>query len=307
MSQISAKKISLSIGVPVFNEERNISLIINDLLLQKNSNFVLAEIIIIASGCSGPTLAEIKKLRKKYPLVRLITEKKRTGKANAVNLFLHASKSNSLVLVSADLRIPKETLGLLVTPLYKDDIGMTGSHPIPMEQPDNFTGFLSCFFWELHHLTSLSRPKMGEMIAFKKIFKRISPLTSVDEANVEPLISAQGYKINYVPRAIVRNRGPSTVLEYILRKRHYHSGHLSIKSEVGYSVSTLSNFLILRSLVLWLKGGCKFSAKKKKASFQYLYWIILAVFLEIWGRFLGFLDYYLFNKSYTIWKPSLNK
>jgi len=139
---------------------------------------------------------------------------------------------------------------------------------------------------------------MGEMIAFKKIFKKIPELSAVDEANIEPLIRGQGYKAVYVSDAVVHNKSPETIREFIARRRHIYAGHLATRYEYSYEVSTLSN---IKMLVLVLKN-IQFST-------AYLFWTPCVIMLELYSRFLGYLDYVFKLKNHTVWErtPSTKK
>ncbi len=90
---------------------------------------------------------------------------------------------------------------------------------------------------------------MGEMIAFRKIFQKIPVLSAVDEVNIEALVRGQGYKAIYEPRAIVYNKGPESVQEFISRRRSNYFGHIVTKYEYSYSVSTLNNIAVARILL----------------------------------------------------------
>ena len=101
-------------------------------------------------------------------------------------------------------------------------------------------GYTSHLLWELHHQVALRYPKLGELIAYRNVFRQIPYDTAVDEASIEPLIIGQGFRLAYAPGAIVYNKGPETVRDFFLQRRRVNAGHLYVQDTLGYRVSTMS-------------------------------------------------------------------
>ena len=103
-----------------------------------------------------------------------------------------------------------------MAPFADPAVGMTTGRPVPVNDPGTFMGFAAHLLWELHHQINLRSFKAGEMIAFRKIFERIPYHTSVDEASIEPVVRGQEYEVRYVPKAVVYNKGPLTVGDFLM-------------------------------------------------------------------------------------------
>lgn len=292
------RKLRISIGVTSFNEEQNIERLLRSLIEQKLKSALISEILVISSGSTDATDEIVKKLSKKNPKIKLLRQKKRIGKASAVNLFMSYAKEEVVILSSADLLIPKDTVEKIIRPLRDHDIGIVGSHPIPVNDKNSFFGFAAHLMWGLHHQISLKNPKMGEFIAFRKIFKRIPLTSAVDEASIEALIRGQGYSAFYAPSAVIYNKGAENLSEFIARRRHIYAGHLETKNEYSYKVSTINVSKILYALI-----------KNFEFSKQYIFWTPLVIFLEAFCRLLGLLDYKFYPKKHVIWEvtPSTKK
>jgi len=292
------KTLKISIGVMAYNEGRNIGLFMKSLLGQRLKEVCLSEILIVSSGSQDKTNRIIKEFSQKDPRVHLIKEKKRFGKSSAVNLFLRRASESIMVLSSADLILKKDTLERLISHFKDPRVGIVGAHPIPINDPKTFFGFANHLLWKLHHEISQKKPKMGELIAFRKIFQQIPVLSSVDETNIESLIRGQGYISAYQPDAIVYNKGPQNLQEFIARRRHIYCGHLATRYEYSYEVSTLSGFKIF--LLLF---------KNIEFSWRFFLFTPAVVLLEAVSRFLGWLDYRFKLKNHTIWQvtPSTKK
>jgi len=284
------KRIPVTIGIMAYNEEANIGHLLEALLKQNEKIAEIREIWVVASGCTDKTVEIVKNYQKKSKKIKLLEQEKREGKASAINLWLNFVKTDVCVMESADTIPNPRTIDEMVRPFRNPMVGMTGGHPIPVDTTDTFMGFAVNKLWELHHYIALKNPKCGEIIAFRKIFKRIPPMSSADEANVEPLIIGQAYSIVYCPKAIVRNKGPENIRDYLKRRRSNAAGHLAIQKYQGYKVSTMSG---LKVLLVYLKH-MKFDKK-------HIFWMPAVIMLEIYGRFLGYWDFRFKKRNHAIW------
>lgn len=282
--------LSCSIGIMAYNEEANISRLLDALLGQQTRHCIIDDITVIASGCTDNTEHVVRESARRHPKVKLIVQPHREGKASAINLFLRQTKSEILVLESADTLPESTAIERLVEPFSDPRVGMTGGHPIPTNDPRTFMGFTVHLLWALHHQIALNQPKLGELVAFRRVFYRIPYNSAVDEASIEPLIVGQGYRLHYVPEAIVYNRGAESVSDFLKQRRRIQAGHLKMRREQGYIVSTMEGRHILAALMRnWQWDG------------RYFLWTPLVAGLEIYGRTLGWLDLRLKKRDHAVW------
>ena len=282
--------IACSIAIMAHNEEANIGRLLEAMISQETRQVTVAEIVVVASGCTDRTEAIVEEWVKCDSRIRLISETQRDGKASAINRFLPLAQEKIVVLCSADLLLKPNTIEDLVAPFTDAAVGITTGRPIPVNDPETFMGFAAHLMWELHHRINLQSFKAGELVAFRKIFERIPRRTSVDEASIEPLILGQGYGARYVPTAIVYNKGAVTVGDYLRRRRSNYAGHLVLRNTLAYSVSTMSGWNILRVFL----GNLD----RRPRPF---FWSWAVAALEAYGRFLGKRD---FNKGrdHSVWE-----
>jgi biofilm PGA synthesis N-glycosyltransferase PgaC len=291
-------KIPFSVGIMAHNEENNIGDLLKQLLDQKLSEIAISEVLVISSGSTDKTNEIVQSFSNQNPKIRLLIEKKRRGKAAAVNLLLSRAKEKNIILISADLLLEEDSLENLGKPLKRPEIGIVGCRPIPVNNPTTFMGFAAHLLWSIHHSISLENPKVGEAIAFKKTFTSIPESSSVDEAEIESLEVNQGYQTFYAPHAIVYNKGPENIRELIARRRHIYAGHLRTKKEHGHQVATLSHWVVFVHLL-----------KVLRSTWRHLLWTLPIVSLEGLSRLLGFLDYKLGWRDHRVWEitPSTKK
>ncbi len=280
----------ISVGVCAYNEEKNIGKLLTNLINQKTKKIKIDEIFVVSSGCTDRTNDIVKEYEKNDKRIKLIDQKKREGKSSAINLFLKKAKNEIFVLESGDTYPEEDTIEKLCLPFFDNEVGMTGSRPVPVNEDKDFMGFMVNFFWELHHEIAMKNPKCGELVAFRGFVKEIPKESAVDEASIEAIVKGNNYKLRYVPDAIVRNRGPASVKDFLIQRRRINAGHIWLEKVQKHKVATDK-----LSTVIGLVLG-KFSLNLKKDM-----WIIKAVLIEAYGKFLGRYDYYVKKKNPYIW------
>lgn len=284
-------QVPCTVGIFAHNEGNNIGKLLQIILDQQLQAVVIREIIVVSSGSTDETEAVVHDFMARDDRIRLLIQPQREGKASAINLFLKHQTERVLLICSADLQPQPDTVEKLVSPFANPEIGMTSSRPVPINDPETFMGFAAHLLWGLHHEINVGGGfKAGEMIAFIKIFERIPYNTSVDEASIEPVIRGQGYKVQYIPDAVVFNKGPDTVADFLRQRRRIYSGHLDIQQLLGYSVSTMSSGTVLKTLLRTLDW--------RPRPFCWT-WCVVA--LEVYGRYLGWRDYKN-RRDHTVWE-----
>jgi len=283
--------IKTSIGITAHNEAANIGQLLEALLLQDTTQVQIDEILIVSSGSTDGTDDIVRQWEKKDPRIRLLRQAKREGKASAINLFIGEARNEILVLESADTLPLANTVENLVRPLRDKGVGMTGGHPVPLNSEKTIIGAVVHLMWELHHRLALESPKLGEMVAFRKVIDSISLESAVDEASLEAVIQRAGFTLLYVPEAIVLNKGPESIRDFIIQRRRIQAGHLWLRSNSGYQVSTKSVSRITRHL-----------AQATPRSGRGLLVGAAAIILEALGRGLGWYDFKVLGKNPFVWE-----
>jgi len=279
----------VSVGICAHNEEQNIGHLLDTLLNQKTEVASIGEIIVVSSGSTDRTNEIVTRYSRKDKRVRLIPQQEREGKPSAINTWLKNVKAEVCVMISADLLPLENTLENLVRPLLDPKVGFAGSHPMPINDASTFVGFVVNLYWKLHHLMALKHSKGGEMIAFRNVVPQILN-TASDEANIEALILRRGYKLAYAPDAIVRNKGPETIKEYLKQRRRQNVGRIHLQKALGYKTATMNNFLVLKTLL----SNMKFTPRD-------ILWTAASLLVEFYGRLLAMYDWYIKKDDHVKW------
>src|SRR5215208_6464718 len=272
--------VGCSVGIMAYNEEANIADAIGAVLGQKLSSSEIAELIVVASGCEDRTVPIVSEIAGRDPRVRLIEQERREGKASAINLFIGAATAPVLLMVSADVLVEDGTIDALLRHFEDPGVGMVGGHPIPVNGEMTFLGHAVHLQWRLHDRIARESPKLGEIVAFRNLVPSIPEDTAVDEISIQAVVTQLGYRLVYEPQAIVYNRGPTTVRDFLRQRRRIHAGHLRIVEQQGYAASTMRSTRVVRAL---LSSG---SLTRPRS----LMWSIGTVGLEVAARTLGHYD-----------------
>lgn len=289
-AQAKIGKLQVSIGICAYNEANNIGNLLHSIQSQNLVNVEITQIVVISSACHDFTDTIVQTMRQQDPRLILIKQPQRKGKASAVNLFLHSASEEICVMVSADTVLESNSIERICLPFFDREIGMTGGHPIPVNSPEQFMGFVVNLTWRLAYELSLIKPKFGEFIAFRKVLDAIPEDTSVDEASIEAEIKRRDYQLKYVPDAVVYNRGPGNVHEYVLQRRRIYGGHLHLRRTTGHQVSSI-NTLRLFPLVF----------RTLRPAWKPLIWTFAATILEFYSRLLASYDFYVRKRNQPIW------
>lgn len=244
-------KPTVTIGIPAYNEETNISYLTEKLLQQNQSNFKLESIIVLSDGSTDQTVDKIKKIKSRY--INLIEEKERKGKSIRINNIFHINKTDIIVIVDSDLRIKsKNMVKKLIDPLIKNKkVMLTSGEALP-EEPENWvqkTVFAGFYLWQyaINNNPNTEMYRCGGMIrAFKrKLYSHISfPPTSSEDIYPYLYCKAKGYNFVYVKKIGVYFRLPTKYNDYLKQIRRYlksknvHKHHFKIRFvEFNYTIN----------------------------------------------------------------------
>ena len=283
-------RIRCSVGVTAHNEEANIGQLLEALRNQRLSTVEISEIIVVASGCTDRTEEIVRQHMACDPRIQLIVQPRREGKTSAVNLFLAHAREKICVVESGDTLPGEDAIEHMVRMFADPAVGMTGAHKVPVNAPEHIVGYMSHLRLQMEHQLCLEIPRLGELIAFRKVFDRIPLDVAMDEAFVEALVVRRGLQVRYAPDAVVYNMGPQTVSDFIKQRRRNYAGHLHLMEKYGYKVSSLQGGRVLRLALgeVW-------------RAIQLVWALFVLASLELVARLLGWWDYRIRKRRHEVW------
>ncbi len=282
----------VAVGIMAYNESAVVADSVRSVLNQRGPHVDLARVTVVASGCTDDTVAQARRAGGDDPRFRVLEQDRREGKAAAITALLRSlADEDPVVLVGGDTVLPDGSLEALLAPFADLSVGMVGGHPLPVNPRDTVMGRVVHLLWELHHQVALEHPKLGELVAFRRVTSAVPADSAVDEAEIEALVRHRGLRLVYAPDAVVRMRGPATVSDFLRQRRRIHAGHLQLRSRRGYRVSTMSGGHILPALWrTWRNHGASGSS------------IVAAVGLEAMARVLGWWDARVVGRDHSTWE-----
>lgn len=145
------KKISLSVGIPAFNEEKNIGGVILRVLHQKSKNYLLKEVLVFSDGSTDATGEIVRTINDKHPEVQLIDDGRRKGKTSRLNEIYQKCSGDYLLTLDADVFFStRDQIDLMLEEAKKSQADVVAGNLIPT-QVSGFFGhiiYTSYLLWD---------------------------------------------------------------------------------------------------------------------------------------------------------------
>ncbi|MEM3551180.1 MAG: glycosyltransferase family 2 protein [Candidatus Bathyarchaeia archaeon] len=295
----------LDIIICVYNEEKSIGDLIENLMFQRVPPEITSrEIIVVASGCTDGTVNVVKGLMSKYEGLRLIEEGERRGKASALNKAFSASNGDFVVLVPGDVYPADEALYNLLLPFKDRRVSAVSGRPMqdPRKAPNGFIGYLANMTYRLWSRLMLKLNDMGlashcsgEFMAIRRDVKTYIPEEcAADDAYIAISAKKHGL-IKFAPKAVCFNLMPSNIRDYVNQRRRWLYGHFQTKKYTGEYPKVMDT-IIFSKPTLALKVITEEIFEKPKN----LLYLLGAMLVEAAIYTLSLIDQFL-GRQYGVW------
>jgi len=226
------KKITVSIGIPAYNEEANIKILLKALLRQKIKNTILCEIIVISDGSTDGTVLEAKSVGDRR--IKIISRKKRLGILKTQNEILKHSHGDILVLVDADILPANDNfIEEIIKPIIKNkNISLVGADT-QSTNPETFFEkiiayshiFKNYLYKEINYGNNIYLCH-GRARAFSKSFYSNLKWPEFPPEDAFSYLSCiqKGGKFIFAPKAKVVFQSPSTFKDYLKQSTRFFAG-----------------------------------------------------------------------------------
>ncbi len=248
------RPIGVTVGIPAYNEEKTIKQLLQAVLDQPFGDSVLEEIIVETSGSTDATVLQVSEAIRSDPKIKLVARKERRGKSAALNAILQQAEGEVVLFIDGDLVLKRGCIRALLEPLLIDEaVGITTGETVPLVVCSNFFGFASRFIRELHcklctHLMNRDlAPKVnGSFYAIRRSIVKEFPFHVVsDDEYASWCAQNKGYKIIYVPNALVYASDPISFRSFIEWQKRITLGQMYIKKYFNYTVPTTKASVLL--------------------------------------------------------------
>lgn len=179
MEKNKNKIYTITIGIPAYNEEANISYLLDSLISQREEGFVVEKILVVSDGSNDKTVEKVKRF--KGGKISVIDNKERNGVAFGQNQIIQNCNSDILVLLNADIKIESSLfLNFLLSPIKKNGADLVSGN-LSVLNSENFFGkilrasaFLKDYMFENHKLGRNIYTCYGPVRAFsRKLYKEM--------------------------------------------------------------------------------------------------------------------------------------
>jgi len=243
----------ISIIICAHNEENGIGRLLKNLATQRLPPEITDyETIVVASGCTDRTVPIVKTFMAENSKIILIEQKKRRGKASAMNRALKITTGDLIASIPADVQPIKDGLYHLLTPFKNSNV--TAVSGKPMQHPKSIkTGFLGKIanityaFWiyqmKILNHAGYAAHSSGEFMAMRAdIIDHIPEECAAEDSYISVIARRKGF-IKFASKAVVYNIMPSNILDYMNQRRRWLYGHFQTHRLTG-EYPTVMNTLI---------------------------------------------------------------
>lgn len=239
----------VSIGICAYNEGTRVRGLLESVQEQHLPNpFELGEILVVASGCTDGTEAEVQACAERDSRIRLIHQETRRGKASAINEILRAYRGELLVLANADAQLgPASLLHLLRPFLDSPETMVACGAPVPLTDGARLPAFVERIQWEIHNRSLETLSRLGaanhccdEFMAVRRGFVDALPFDLInDGAYVGVVAGLRGHTVRFCEDATVYVRVPRTLRGLVRQRRRVLVGHRQIRDLLQHPSNTL--------------------------------------------------------------------
>lgn len=232
--------VTVSVGIPAFNEEANIGNLMTGLLRQTQKNFCLKEIIVYSDGSTDSTVKIVRQF--KDTRIRAVDQRKREGRAFGQNQIIRNASGKILVLFDADVTI-KDRLFLekIIKPIVEKRADLVSVSLENLPPRNFFEGILAvsmqikkkAFEQYLggHNLYTCHGPARAFS---QRLYQMISFPQSIGEDAYSFLFCLFfGFRYCYLPQAVAYYRLPDNLADHENQSRRFFSSPALLSGYFG--------------------------------------------------------------------------
>lgn len=276
---------TVTIGIPAYNEEENITYLIEDIFLQTQSTFVLEKVIVVSDGSSDGTVDRVRSLGN--DVVEIVDDHARKGVAARQNELMEICQSDIFVLLNADTSlIGKHFLSNIIRPIQEDAFDLVSGDLVPV-QPRTYmervleAGFLfKKFLFNGYKHGDNIYTCYGPARAFsKRLYKTIRFTESVGEDAYSYLYClSKGFRYTHASLARIHFKLPETYRDHVLQSRRFFDSKQKFYDSFGKEFVDREYSFPIRSIMVGTLVR----------SISFLMYLAVYCFVVLWVRYAPF-------------------
>lgn len=256
---------TLTIGIPAYNEEKNIANLLRHLLTQNMPGFTLESIIVISDGSSDRTVANAKTVIDQR--IKIIAGATRIGKAQRLNQIFHMTNTDILITLDADVA-PHDSLFLqkIVDTFVKNtEVSLTCVKVIPASDSNTLiTKVLSNsqvikvgLFEKIKNLSPVYL-FIGRAFGYRKsLFKQLKFPTGLiaEDAYVSLYCLKNDLQTTYQNKAIIYYAPPANLVDHLKQSARFYNSEKQLIEYFGKDFISNSYHIPRRVMVMSFAKG----------------------------------------------------
>lgn len=206
----------VSIVVPVYNEEAIIQRKLENVKVQE---YGPTEIIVIDSGSTDKTLELVKDAAENNPHIKILQQKKREGKASALNMAFSVCSGTIVVITDADAVWAPTTLKEAISNFSTPSVGAVTGRQVLLNPDQTHTTKIEKSYRHFYEILRIGESTIdstpifhGEISCYRKCL--IEPLredTVADDSALALQVRKKGFRTIYDPACVFYEYAPPTV------------------------------------------------------------------------------------------------
>ncbi|MBI2009889.1 MAG: glycosyltransferase family 2 protein [Candidatus Chisholmbacteria bacterium] len=233
---------TVTIGIPAYNEEKNIRRLLSNLLRQKEEGFVMQKIIVVDDGSTDRTYSLMQTMSDRRLVI--LKNNQRRGQGYSQNLIFEQAMSDVVVLLEADtLPVGVAYIGKLIAPLTKRGlIGLVQGNLRAGQSQTTIGKVLQTqaeifLRWELKRKSNpalvISSGRGGRAFS-RAVYKRLRwPQHVLEDRYATLWCQRKGFSVVWQRSAICLFRPEQTLNDFIRARNKIVSGYSSLLKYFG--------------------------------------------------------------------------
>ncbi len=248
--------LTVTIGIPAHNEEKNIAQLLRALSKQDQEGYKLEALYIVCDGCTDKIAATAISTVSDKSYAYVINDGLRKGQAQRLNELYQICKSDIFITFDADIKITDPLLvSKLIAPFSDPQVGLVGGNDLPSKPKTMVQRALQTYEFAWKSITQ--RIKQGNNVhnhpgrisAVRTQLIKDHPLPNNIVANDHYLYFfalQQGWKFVFAKDAVIYFQLPSSLKEFLLQGSRFINSqdnilsYFNLKAEAEYDVSRKS-------------------------------------------------------------------
>lgn len=230
--------ITVSIGIPAYNEGANIQNLLTSLLQQNEQGIMIKEIIVVSDGSNDDTAQKVNALQ--TDKIKCKDDRKRLGKTARLNYIFKTFNSDVLILMDADITIKdKNIIAKAIRHANLQKSGIVGINATPLKAETSFEQIVETGVLIMKNIAK-SWNNGNNYLSFKgcflvlerKLAKKLHMPAEIVNNDAYLYFAAvqAGYAPSYLEDSKVFYRSPMTLQDHVKQSSRYQSSESELRT-----------------------------------------------------------------------------